>query len=78
VVAQRDPLGEVQMAMSGVTDSAHLDRAPWMRLVDAVDADASNRASLLFEQRAQTSRQFALYRVIGAKAEQLFATEAVQ
>ncbi len=78
VVAQRDPLGDLQEAMSGVTDSAHLDRAPWLRLVDAVDADASNRASLLFEQRAQTSRQFALYRVIGAKAEQLFSTAGAQ
>jgi hypothetical protein len=78
VVAQRDPLGALQVAMSNATDSAHLDRAPWMRLVDAVDADASNRASLLFEQRGETSRQFALYRVIGAKAEQLFATETPQ
>ena len=76
VVAQRDPLGSLQVAMSNATDSAHLDRAPWMRLVDAVDADASNRASLLFEQRGETSRQFALYRVIGAKAEQEFATAA--
>ena len=75
VVAQRDPVGALQMATASATDSDHLDRAPWMRLVDAVDADASNRAALLFELRAQTSRQFALYRVIGAKAEQTFATE---
>jgi hypothetical protein len=78
VVAQRDPLGALQVAMSNATDSAHLDRTPWMRLVDAVDADASNRASLLFEQRGETSRQFALYRVIGAKAEQVFTTETPQ
>ena len=76
VVAQRDPLGKLQMAMSSVTDSIHLDRTAWMRVVDAVDADASNRASLLFELRAQSSREFALYRVIGAKAEQLFATSS--
>jgi hypothetical protein len=75
IVAQRDPLGKLQMALASATDSTHLDRTAWMRLVDAVDADASNRASLLFELRAQSSRQFALYRVIGAKAEQLFATE---
>ena len=74
VVAQRDPLGKLQMAMASATDSIHLDRTAWMRLVDAVDADASNRASLLFELRAQSSRQFALYRVIGAKSEQLFVT----
>jgi hypothetical protein len=49
-----------------------------MRLVDAVDAEASNRASLLFELRAQNSRQFALYRVIGTRAEQTFLTGSTQ
>ena len=74
VVAQREPLGEVKVALSSVTDSNHMDRTPWMRLVDVVDAEASNRASLLFEMRAQNSRQFALYRVIGAQAQQIFET----
>jgi len=36
--------------------------------------EASNRASLLFEMRGQSSRQFALYRVIAAKPEQIFST----
>jgi hypothetical protein len=74
IVAQADALGEVKLAMSSVTDAAHLDRTPWMRLVDAVDIEASNRASLLFELRGQSSRQFALYRVIAAKPEQIFST----
>jgi hypothetical protein len=74
VVAQREPLGELKVAMTSVTDSKHLDRTPWMRLVDVVDAEASNRASLLFEMREQSARQFALYRVIGAQAELLFQT----
>ena len=74
VVAQADALGELRLAMASVTDAAHLDRTPWMRLVDAVDVEASNRASLLFELRGQSSRQFALYRVIATKPEQIFAT----
>jgi hypothetical protein len=74
VVGQRDPLGEIKVALISVTDSKHLDRTPWMRLVDVVDAEASNRASLLFELRGQSARQFALYRVIGAAAEQVFQT----
>lgn len=72
LVVQRDQTGQLRTAMSSVTDGAHLDRTPRMQLVDAVDAEASNRASLLFELRAQTSRQFALYRVIGAQAQQIF------
>ena len=74
VVAQREPLGELKVALASVTDSKHLDRTPWMRLVDAVDVEASNRASLLFELRGGTTRQFGLYRVIGGAAEQTFVT----
>lgn len=72
IVAQDNGMGELKIALASVTDAAHLDRTPWMRLVDAVDVEASNRASLLFELRGQSSRQFALYRVIAAKSEQIF------
>ena len=78
VVAQQNPQGELEIALKSVTDIAHLDRTPRMRLVDAVDAEASNRASLLFELRAQSSRQFALYRVIGGRSDQSFLTGATQ
>lgn len=74
VVAQEEPIEGLKLALASVTDSSHLDRTPWMRLVDVVDAEASNRASLLMELRAQHTRQFALYRVIGAEADQVFVT----
>ena len=74
LVAQANGDSDPQIAVTSVTDADHLDRTPRMKLVDAVDAEASNRASLLFELRAQASRQFALYRVIGARAEQIFVT----
>lgn len=78
IVAQRDTFGELKPAIQSVTDAAHLDRTPWMRLVDVVDADASNRASLLFELRGASSRQFALYRVIATRPEQTFLTGTTQ
>ncbi len=78
LVAQVNMNGEPEIALKNVTDAAHLDRTPRMKLVDAVDAEASNRASLLFELRAQNSRQFALYRVIGARAEQTYITGSTQ
>ena len=78
VVAQKDAMGALKPALRSSTDAAHLDRTPRMHLVDAVDAEASNRASLLFELRAQASRQFALYRVIGATAEQILITGSTQ
>jgi hypothetical protein len=78
LVAQRLPSGELQIALSSITDASHLDRAPWLRLVDAVDPDASHRASLLFELRAQSSRQFALYTLTTAKVEQQFTTGIIE
>lgn len=72
VVAQTDADGKLQPALRSVSDSLHLDRVPRYRLIDAVDADGSNRASLLMELRAQHSRQFALYRLLGNKPDQIF------
>lgn len=78
VVAQANGLGgglgDLKVALASVTDAGHLDRTPRLRFIDAVDAEASNRASLLFELRGQSSRQFALYRVIAAKPDQIFLT----
>jgi hypothetical protein len=78
VIAQEEPITGLKVALANVTDSAHLDATPQMRLVDVVDADASNRASLLMDLRAQRTRQFALYRVIGAKADQVFVTGSTE
>jgi hypothetical protein len=78
IVAQADSLGEIKPAIQNVTDAAHLYRTPKMQFVDVVDAEASNRASLLFELRSQNARQFALYRVIAAHPEQIFITGTTQ
>jgi hypothetical protein len=78
IVAQDDGLGEIKPAIQSVTDAAHFDRTPRMQFVDAVDADASNRASLLFELRSQSARQFALYRVIASHSDQIFLTGTTQ
>jgi hypothetical protein len=78
IVAQADGLGDIKPAIQSVTDAAHLDRSPKMQFVDVVDAEASNRASLLFELRSQNARQFALYRVIASHPEQIFLTGTTQ
>jgi hypothetical protein len=77
LVAQPDLYGGVLVLFKSVTDSAHLDERPQMRLVDAVDAMADNRGELLFELRGKTQRQFALFRVLRGSAEQMFATVAM-
>ena len=72
LVAQPDLYGNVLVLLRNVTDGAHLDEKPRMRLVDAVDAMADNRGELLFELRGAPQRQFALYRVLRGQAEKLF------
>jgi hypothetical protein len=74
LIAQPDFYGNLLVLLKNVTDSAHLDEAPRMILVDAVDAMADNRGELLFELRGATQRQFALYRVMRGRAEQLFVS----
>ena len=74
IVAQPDLYGNVLTLLKNVTDGAHLDEKPRMRLVDAVDAMADNRGELLFELRGATQRQFALYRVLRGQAERLFVS----
>ena len=78
IIAQRLPAGSLQLSLSSVTDEGHLDRIPWMRLIDAVDPDDSHRASLLFELRAKNSRQFALYSLATAEAQQTFVTGVIE
>jgi hypothetical protein len=78
LVAQRIPSGEVQVSLSSITDATHLNRTPWLRPIDVVDPDDSHRASLLFELRAQRSRQFGLYRLVTAQAEQTFLTGIIE
>jgi len=74
LIAQPDLYGNVLVLKKNVTDGAHLDDNPRMRLIDAVDAMADNRGELLFELRGATQRQFALYRILRGQAEQLFVT----
>jgi hypothetical protein len=74
IIGQPDLYGNVRVLLKSVTDMAHLDETPRMRLVDAVDALADNRGELLFELRGEGSRQFALYRIYRGTVEKLFVS----
>ena len=74
LIAQPDLYGNMLVLLKHVTDGAHLDDSPRMRLVDAVDALADNRGELLFELRGASQRQFALYRVLRGSVDKLFET----
>jgi hypothetical protein len=72
LIAQPDFYGGLQILLKNVADARHLDDTPRLRLVDAVDAEADNRAELLFEARGATERHFVLYRVLRGRAEAVF------
>ncbi len=74
LIAQPDLYGGVNVLVKNVTDGAHLDDTPRMRLVDAVEAEKDNRGELLFELRGTTERQFALYRVLRGDATRIFVS----
>ena len=74
LIAQPDLYGGLVILFKNITDAAHLDDAPRMRLIDAVDALGDNRGELLFELRGSNQRQFALYRVLRGSATQIFST----
>ena len=74
LIAQPDFNGVPKVLFKSVTDDAHLDQTPKMRLVDAVDARANNRGDLIFELRSLHDREFVIYRISGGLAEQVFTT----
>ena len=76
LIAQPDLYGGLVVVFKNITDAAHLDESPRMRLIDAVDVMADNRGELLFELRGPTQRQFALYRVLRGSATQIFSTDS--
>ena len=75
VIASPDFYGNPQVMLKQVTSSNDLDAVPRLRLIDAVDTTGSGGADLIFELRGQTFRQFAIYRIEGGQATQVFITQ---
>ena len=74
LIAQPDLYGNPIVLQKTVTDAAHLDETPRLRLIDAVDALGNNRAELLFERIGDHERNFALYSVINGSMQRIFTT----
>jgi hypothetical protein len=63
LIARTNLEGEVQKLFFSQTDSRHLDVAPRMELIDAVDADGDGRGELLFRRTFDGGSAYAIYRV---------------
>jgi len=75
IIAQPDFYGNAQVLLKHVASGDNLDAIPRMWLIDAVDTQGDGRGDLIFELRGQTYRQFAIYRVSGGQATQVFVTQ---
>jgi hypothetical protein len=63
LVARANLEGELRRLFFSATDSRHLDVAPRMELIDAVDADGDGRGELLFRRTSDGGTAYGIYRV---------------
>jgi hypothetical protein len=63
LIARTNLEGELRKLFFSATDSRHLDMAPRMELIDAVDADGDGRGELLFRRTFDSGSAYAIYRV---------------
>jgi len=63
LVARTNLEGDLRKLFFSETDSRHLDVAPRMELIDAVDADGDGRGELLFRRTWDAGSAYGIYRV---------------
>lgn len=74
LIAQPDFNGTPMILFNQISAQHNLNVIPRMKLVDALDTDADNRAELIFALENDTGRQYAIYRVANNTVEQVFTT----
>lgn len=72
LIARTNLEGELRKLFFSQTDSRHLDVAPRMELIDAVDADGDGRGELLFRRTFDNGSAYAIYRVTADRLWPLF------
>ena len=74
LIAQPDFNGTPIVLFKQITSERNLSIVPRLKLIDAVDTDADNRAELIFALETNTGRKYAIYRVANGTAEPVFTT----
>ena len=74
LIAQPDFNGTPIVLFKQITSERDLNIVPRMKLIDALDTDADNRAELIFALENNMGRHYAIYRVANGTAEQVFSS----
>ena len=74
VVMRVNSDGSMDKLFAQVTDPDHLDTTPQLTLIDVVDLYGDGKGALLFEQRGDTGRTFAVYMMSRGTLNKLFET----
>jgi hypothetical protein len=72
LIAQPDFSGTPIVLFKSITSWSELNFIPRMKLIDAVDTNADNRAELIFALETQTNRRYAIYSVENNTVQQLY------
>ena len=72
LVANPDIYNNLHKLFVSVTDKYHLDIAPRLELVDAVDADGDGRGELLFREASDNASGWRIYRATADKLWKMF------
>ncbi len=72
LIARTNLEGELKKLFFSQTDSHHLDVAPRMELIDAIDVDGDGRGELLFRRTFDDGSAYAIYRVTSDQLWPLF------
>lgn len=75
LIAQPDFNGTPIILFKSLTSWPELNYIPRMKLIDAVDTNADNRAELVFALETQTSRTYAIYGVENNTVQELFPVQ---
>ena len=74
LVTRTDIYGNLHKLYSGVTDRFHLDVAPQLDLIDAVDADGDGRGELLFHKTTDAGSGYVIYKATADTLWKMFDT----
>jgi hypothetical protein len=74
LVTRTDIYGNLHKLYSGVTDRFHLDVAPQLDLIDAVDADGDGRGELLFHKTTDAGNGYVIYKATADTLWKMFDT----